>query len=184
MDGYIGEIRLFASNFAPKHWAFCDGTLLPISSNTALFSILGTMYGGDGRTTFALPDLRGRAAIAAGNAPGLSYYEQGELFGVAGNTLTASNLPAHTHASDVRLRANNQAATTVDPTNAINAFESGGLSYDSRDTDINVDMRADAIAVAGNQSGFAGGSSPIDNHQPSLGLNFIICLFGIYPSRS
>ena len=184
MDGYIGEIRLFGGNFSPRNWAFCDGSLIAVSSNSALFSILGTMYGGDGRTTFALPDLRGRAAVSAGQGPGLSNYRQGQAFGVESNLLNNSHLPAHTHAVEAKLKASNQAATTVDPTNAINAQEGGGFSYDSKDTNVNVDMRADAVEIAGNHTGSTGGGSPLNNRQASLGLNFIICMIGNYPSRS
>jgi microcystin-dependent protein len=184
MEGTIGEIRLFGANFAPRNWAFCDGTLLAISSNTALFSIIGTMYGGDGRTTFALPDLRGRAVPSAGQGPGLSNYDQGQKVGVESTLLNTSHLPAHTHAVSAQLKASNEASTTVDPTDAINALEGGGFSYDSKDTDVNVDMRADAVEIPGNHTGSTGGSSPLDNRQASLGMNFIICVEGAYPSRA
>lgn len=184
MDGTIGEIRLFAGNFAPRGWAFCEGQLIAVSTNSALFSILGTQYGGDGRTSFGLPDLRGRAALGAGHGPGLSNYLQGAHGGRAQNQLTVAHLPTHTHPASFVLRANNLPATTTDPTNAVNAGEQGGFAYDNRNTDINVDMRGDAIEVAGNQTGSSGGGSPVDNYQPSLGLHFIICIYGTYPRRS
>jgi len=184
MEGTIGEIRLFGGNFPPRNWSFCDGQLLAIPSNTALFSVLGTIYGGDGRTTFALPDLRSRVAIGAGRGPGLSNYRQGQQFGTESNTLDLSHLPAHTHAVSAKLKASNEPATTTDPTDAINAFEAGGFSYDSKDTNINVDMRADAVEVPGNQTGSTGGGSPLNNRQASMGLNFIICTSGNYPSRN
>src|SRR5687768_993649 len=109
MEGFIGEIRLFAPNFAPRDWALCNGQLLPINQNQALFSILGTTYGGDGRTTFALPDLRGRSAIGAGSGPGLSSYTLGQQTGSPTTLLSANQLPSHTHAisGNINMRTSN-----------------------------------------------------------------------------
>jgi microcystin-dependent protein len=165
MEGTIGEIRLFAGNFAPRAWAFCEGQLLPISQNTALFSILGTMYGGDGRTTFALPDLRGRAPLGVGHGPGLSDIRQGEKGGAEQVTLTTAQLPSHNH----QLQVANQEGDKKLPTE-------GYLAVDSyRST---ADGTAPSNAVTN-----AGGNQPVPVVQPFLGLRYIICLQGIFPSR-
>ncbi len=168
----IGEIIMFAGNFAPRGWALCDGQLLSISGNEALFSILGTTYGGDGRTTFALPDLRGRVAMHAGNGPGLSNRRLGERGGVEQVTLNATQLPAHTH----RLRAHSsEAGDTPIPTNAVLSFDPRESQYNTQDAD--VDMGASAIASTGE-------GQPHSIVQPYQAVNYIIALQGIYPSRN
>ena len=163
---FIGQIVLFAGNFAPRGWALCNGQLLPISQNTALFSILGTTYGGNGQTTFALPDLRGRVAVSSGQGPGLTPRSLGEMAGSETVTLTASQMPAHTHA----VNATNNGQTTNRPQSAVPA-KGGTYSTASPDTTMN---------AVGN----AGGSQPHDNLPPYTTLNYIIALEGIFPSRN
>lgn len=171
MEGTIGEIRLFAGNFAPRNWAFCQGQILSIAQNTALFSILGTTYGGNGQTTFALPDLRGRVPVGPGQGPGLPAVSLGEVGGEPTHTLTINESPAHTHTTQSN-RATNEAATTSRPNGKVPA--AGGAYADATDGSA---LQADVIGVAG-------GSQPHNNMQPYLGLNYIICLFGVFPSRN
>ena len=170
-EPFIAEIRIFAGNFAPRHWAFCNGQLLPIAQNTALFSLIGTIYGGDGRTTTALPNLQGRAPMHAGRGPGLSDRRLGQAGGVTQVTLTEAQIPAHNHVSEETssVEADLNAATTGDPTGAFNAADTRRYG-DARDLE-----RTGATA---------GGGQHHTNMQPYLGLNFIIALVGIYPSRS
>jgi microcystin-dependent protein len=167
-DNFIGEINYFAGNFAPKGWAFCDGQLLLIAQNTALFSLLGTTYGGDGRTTFALPEVRGRVLIHPGTGAGITSKQWGEKSGSETVTLTASNLPAHNHTFNVSV--DNPTSTT--PTNR--AIASGEL-YSSAPTDRT--LHASTIEPKGE-------NSSINNMQPSVTARCIIALTGIYPSRS
>jgi len=172
MDPFIGEIKMFGGNFAPRNWALCQGQLLPISQNQALFSILGTIYGGDGRTTFALPDLRGRVAIQQGNGPGLSSYNQGANGGTEQTTLTVNNLPSHTHATSSELEiAKGEIANDDESSNA----DAGFLKADLDSTE---KMTVDATVAN------AGGSQPFSNVQPFLAINYIIALQGTYPSRN
>ena len=173
MEPLLGEIKLFAGNFAPRGWAFCEGQLLPISQNTALFSILGTTYGGDGRTTFALPDLRGRAPIHPGTGPGLSAYNLGETGGAETVALTAQQLPPHNHS----LNANTQNGNTSDPPGAALADTKGTDRDYMKSGEVNTQMSANSIGVTG-------GGQPHENRQPYLAINFIIALEGIYPSRN
>jgi microcystin-dependent protein len=171
MEPFIGQIIMFGGNFAPRGWAFCDGQLLPISSNSALFSILGTTYGGDGRTTFALPDLRSRVAIHPGRGPGLSDYRLGQKGGAENVTLTANQIPSHNHA----IRAANTGGDDTNPTTA-NGF---GSASD--------DLYIEDAPSSTMQSGIVtntGGSQAHTNIQPFQCVNFIIALQGIYPSRS
>lgn len=173
-DGFIGEIRMFAGNFAPRGWAFCNGQLLSIAQNQALFSILGTTYGGDGRTTFALPDLRGRAPVQAGTGPGLSNYDLGETGGAESIHLNPNQVPTSTPPT---LRASTEGGNTDDPTNAVLAKPKNKLKiYYSGDP--NNSMRPNAISAP------ASGGQPVDIRQPYLGVNFIICMQGIFPSRN
>ncbi|MCZ9881462.1 tail fiber protein [Arthrobacter sp. B2a2-09] len=166
-DPFVGEIRLVGFNFAPTNWALCNGQLLPISQNAALFSLLGTMYGGNGTTTFGLPDLRGRAALHNGQGPGLSNYYQGQVSGTEATTLITSNLPPHTHPGMFA-----STTETTDRPSAGMAPAPGG-SYGPPDS---------GVALASTQQ--AGGGQPISILQPTLALNYIISLFGIYPSRN
>lgn len=173
MDPLLASILLFAGNFEPRGWAYCDGRLLSISQNTAVFSLLGTTYGGDGRTTFALPDLRGRTPIGAGQGPGLSNVILGEAGGVESTTLTINQMPQHTHT----LGAQTAAGDTSDPTNALPA-NTGALDREYKgNTTANATMNASAI-------GISGGSQPFSIRNPYLGMNYIIALEGIFPSRN
>lgn len=178
MEGYIGELRYFAGNFAPRSWAFCQGQLLAIAQNTALFSILGTTYGGDGRTTFALPDLRGRSAVTPGQGPGLPNVQLGQRGGVSSVTLSALNIPSHNH--QITIKASSDQGTTPDPTGNYlsNAkfLDNDFVSPDPAPT--LVDM------AGGGVTSNTGNSQPFDNRDPYLGLNAIICLQGIFPSRN
>jgi microcystin-dependent protein len=169
-DPFIGEIRLFASNFAPQGWALCNGQLMSIAQNTALFALLGTMYGGNGQTTFALPDLRGRVPVHQGQGPGLTSRTQGEVSGSETVTLLSSQMPAHSHA----LRASTVAATGSTPAGAL----LGATTVNSYDNS------AAGVAMAAGAIGNTGGAQPHDNMAPTLALNYIIALFGIFPSRS
>lgn len=167
-DPYLGEIRNFGFNFAPAGWALCQGQLLSIAQNTALFSLLGTQYGGDGRTTFALPDLRGRVPIGFGQGPGLSARIQGEAKGTEAVTLASPETPAHNHPV-----AAASSATTKNPTGAVPAFTPAGSSYGTT---------AD-VAMSPTMTGSSGGSQPHDNMQPYLVTNWCIALQGSYPPR-
>ena len=163
---FIGEIRMFGGNFAPAGWAFCDGSLIPISENDALFQLIGTTYGGDGQTTFALPDLRSRVPIHVG--PGFVLGQNG---GVETVTLTTSQIPAHSHVP----QGNSGAGTQVGPGNGIWASTSPSLNqYSNVAPSLNMDPGA---------IGLTGGSQPHDNMVPFLAVNFILSLFGIFPSQ-
>jgi len=168
-EPFVGEIRMFAGNFAPRGWAFCDGQLLAVSQNDALFSLLGTIYGGDGRTTFGLPDLRGRIPIHAGTGPGLSPRRLGSKGGAEKVTLTVNQLPSHTHA----WRASTDLASTRDTANAVLAQSVPDI-YTSR---------AAPIPLHSTTVGNTGGSRSHTNEMPFLCVHFIIALIGIYPSR-
>lgn len=162
---------MFAGNFAPRGWALCDGQLLAVSQNDALFSLLGTIYGGDGRTTFGLPDLRGRVPIHAGSGPGLSPRRLGAKFGSEEITLTVNQLPAHTHA----LQVTNDAASAQQPANGV--YARAQIDAYLRDNNPDANNMASGVITA------VGGSRSHTNIQPFLCVNFIIALFGIYPSR-
>ena len=156
---------MFAGNFAPRQWAFCDGQLLPISSNSALFSILGTTYGGDGRTTFALPDLRGRVPIHQGHGPGLSDYRLGQKSGAENVTLTVAQLPSHNHSV-----GGSESGATKGPENAVPGTP--GAYSPSAD-----------VQMAASMIGNTGGNQGHPNLQPYTVVNFIIAVQGIFPSR-
>ena len=172
-DPFLGEIRMFGGNFAPRNWALCDGQLLSISSNSALFSLLGTIYGGDGRTTFALPDLRGRVPIHVGSGPGLTNRPIGEKAGVENVTISAAQLPTHTHP----MGASSRAGDSASPTGAVPAAVPLTARYSTSPAAAGNEMNAAAV-------GSAGGSQPHDNLQPFQCVNFIIAVAGIYPSRA
>lgn len=172
-DPFIGEIRIFAGNFAPRNWAFCNGQLLPISQNPALFSILGTTYGGDGRTTFQLPDLQGRLAMHPGSGPGLTARRLGQRFGSETETLTASQMANHRH--DFAVTSDNGEQGTLSDKVALGRSR-GGTMYNSA---------ANLVQMNSSTLGSApGGGGSHDNMQPFLAVNYIIALSGLYPSRS
>jgi microcystin-dependent protein len=182
MEGYIAEIRMFAANFAPRNWAYCQGQILSIAQNTALFSLLGTTYGGNGQTTFGLPNFASRVALGTGQGAGLSNCTLGEMDGVETVTLTINQMPQHIHT----------ATGNVSPL----AYNGGG-----DETSINGGFPANSTTVSGNLFGTtpngtmgtssatvtiqpSGSSSPHSNLQPYLGMNYIICMYGIFPSRN
>lgn len=174
-DPFLAEIRIFCGNFAPTGWATCDGQLLPISQNTALFSLLGTTYGGDGKSTFGLPNLQGSAPLQPGQGPGLSVRDLGETGGAQTVTLVQSEMPAHTH--PVTALAASGASTA--PTNATWAEARYG-----RVSDRIYSTSASDTQMSGSSTATVGGGQPHNNMQPYLGLTFIIALQGIFPARS
>ncbi|REE80356.1 microcystin-dependent protein [Lutibacter oceani] len=183
----LGSVIMFAGNFAPRGWAFCDGQLLAISQNTALFSILGTTYGGDGRTTFALPDLRGRAPIGSRTGPGLSPINLGQKSGTETNTLNTTQLPSHTHIAQGTTKVSNADGTTNNPDGKVLAV---GKAVADRTTSYNANIYGDtanANMASNNVTvtvGSTGGNLPINNRPPFLAVNYIIALQGIFPSRN
>lgn len=178
MEGTIGYIKMFAGNFAPRNWSYCQGQTIAIASNTALFSILGTTYGGNGTTTFQLPDLQGRVPIGQGTGPGLSTISLGQKAGVNSVTLTTNNLPQHIHGlSAAQIRVNNVSETTSpvgsvlgnSPSNYAEGFGSN------------------QFLAAGSLTGTtdnAGSGLPLNITNPYLGMNYVICQFGIFPARN
>ena len=173
-DPFVAEVRIFPCNFAPKGWATCDGQLLPISQNTALFSLLGTYYGGDGRSNFALPNLQGKAPLQQGQGPGLSLYDLGQEGGSATVTLLNSEMPAHVH--NARASANDGTL----PAPGSNTWAIPGADRDlfiyNAGTTNPVNMAPDALSISG-------GSQPHNNLMPYLTLNYCIALQGVYPPR-
>jgi microcystin-dependent protein len=165
-EPFIASIVLFAGNFAPRGWAFCDGQIMAINQNTALFSLLGTTYGGNGQTTFALPDLRGRVPVGPRQGPGLQNYDLGEFSGVETVTLISTQMPAHQHLQP----ASNADEDTNRPNNAVPA--KGGVYAGSTDG-----SNLDPTSVAG-------GNQPHENRPPFLAMNYIIAVEGIFPSRN
>ncbi|MBL0145735.1 MAG: phage tail protein [Chitinophagaceae bacterium] len=180
MEGTIGEIRMFAGTFSPRTWSFCNNQLISIAQNTALFSILGTTYGGNGQTTFALPDFRGRVAVGTGTGPGLPNVQLGQMAGTPTVTLTTGNMPAHNHAltGTVNMQINNDTAGLTDDATG-RRFGAFGSVFTAANSDL-VNMAADASTL---QVGVNGGSQPFSIMPPYLGMNYIICMFGIFPSR-
>ncbi|MEL0436396.1 phage tail protein [Phycobacter sp. K97] len=170
-EPFVGEIRMFAGNFAPRGWALCDGQLLAVSQNDALFSLFGTIYGGDGRTTFGLPDMRGRVPLHAGTGPGLSPRRLGAKGGSENETLTRNQLASHSHG----FNALAMSADEVVPQGNMVAEGLGVNFY--RDDDQDTDMASNMVTNTG-------GSRSHTNVMPFLCVNFIVALFGIYPSRS
>lgn len=169
-EPFVGEIRMFAGNFAPRGWAFCDGQLLAVSQNDALFSLFGTIYGGDGRTTFGLPDLRGRIPVHVGTGPGLSNRRLGAKNGAERETLTVNQLPAHTH----QFQASQGSATTRDPIGNAPAVAAADVYVDN----------FSPFPLSSAEISSVGGSQPHTNLMPYLCVHFIVALFGIYPSRT
>lgn len=169
-EPFVGQIQPFGFNFAPRGWAQCNGQLLPISGNDVLFALLGTIYGGDGRTTFGLPDLRGRAAVHAGTGPGLSSYSVGQMGGTEAVTLGTAHLPSHSHG--LRARA----------ANADQISAKGNVLATSREDTYSPGAPDTNMASSAIQS--TGGGQAHTNLQPYLTLNWCIALVGIFPSRS
>jgi len=173
-EPFLGEISIFAGNFAPRGWAFCQGQMLSIAQNTALFSLLGTTYGGNGQTTFALPDLRGRVLVGPGQGPGLQPYNQGQMGGQEAVTLLVNQMPAHNHVASVAVSSN--AGDSAAPNNNyLAASDQRNDQYTNQGGNGN---------LAGVSVGIAGNSLPHENRQPYLCINFIIAVEGIYPSRN
>ncbi len=193
MNGVIGEIRGFGGNFAPRTWAFCEGQLLAINANQALFSILGTTYGGDGRTTFALPDLRGRIPISAGTGPGLSTHKLGARSGQEIVTLTQNQMPSHFHIATVTggtadLHVSKKDGTSGTPVAGGSiGNEVGGTAFFYND-DTAPDVKLAQASITNVQTSVniapTGGSQWHNNMQPYLTIYWIICLQGVFPSRS
>lgn len=176
---YVGQIMMFGGNFAPVGWAFCNGQLIPISENDVLFNLIGTTYGGDGQNTFALPDLQGRVPVHMGQGPGITNnYIIGEQFGVEQVTLTTQQIPSHNHSAMAVSGTPGNASVPASNLFLADEFQNGAepanvyLPYDS----------ANQVGLAGQSVGPAGGSQPHDNMQEYLTINFIIALYGVYPS--
>jgi microcystin-dependent protein len=172
MDPFVAEIRIFPFNFAPNGWAFCDGQLLPLSQNTALFSLLGTTYGGDGKSNFALPDMQGNVPMHPGQGPGLSLHDLGEVGGSETVTLLESEIPSHSHV----LNASNADGTDQQAGAELYAGGVGGIAPYAAPGALTL-MSPSSIAPAG-------GDQPHNNMQPFLTLNFCIALQGVYPPRT
>src|SRR3954454_11982936 len=173
-DPFVAEIRIFPFNFAPKGWAFCDGQILPLSQNTALFSLLGTTYGGDGKSNFALPNMQGNAPMHPGQGPGLSLHDLGETGGSDTVSLLESEVPSHSHG----LMSQNLAGNRTSPVaNALGRASAGAPYLPGSPAPALVNMSDNALAPAG-------GDQPHNNMQPYLTLNFCIALQGVYPPRT
>ncbi|MGH9761339.1 MAG: phage tail protein [Blastocatellia bacterium] len=173
MDPFVAEIRIFPFNFPPKGWAFCDGQILPLSQNTALFSLLGTTYGGDGKSNFALPDMQGNAPMHPGQGPGLSLHDLGETGGSDTVSLLESEIPSHSHG----LTGNAFTATLTTPAPSVDiAHPQGGNAM--------IDVLTGLVTMSDNTVAPAGGDQPHNNMQPYLCLNFCIALQGVYPPRT
>jgi len=210
MEFFIGGIINFGGNFAPRDWAFCDGQLISISQNQALFAILGTIWGGDGRTNFALPDMRSRCPIGAGRGAGLSNVNQGQQTGTETVTMQLAQMPVHSH--NATFTGTGGGPSSLTATTTVNAFDgtasetsptgnywstpkSGISALASYGTSANTTMATDAVdvSIAGNGGGITGGTVAVENNgggqpmsimQPTLGMQYIICMQGIFPSRN
>lgn len=193
-EGFIGEVKMFAGNFAPRGWAYCDGQLLSIAQNQALFSVIGTIYGGDGRTTFALPDLRGRVAMGPRTGPGLTTRVLGQRFGVQTMSLNLLNLPSHTHTAilssflgAVDIPVNTESGGEDDSNPGSGVLANNGKDRFSSETTTNAKYGGQSVPVSGTgnvQIGPTGNNAPFNIIQPVQVINYIICLQGQYPSRS
>lgn len=180
VNPYLATITNFAGNFTPMNWALCNGSLVSIAENSALFSLIGTTYGGDGSVTFALPDLRGRYALHAGSGPGLSTYDLGEMSGSENTTLLTNNLPAHTHPIGQMTGAPGayaEAGNVASPAGAVSSVFTARYGNTTSDGTL-------IPTVATGMSSVVGSNSPVSNITPYLAMNYIICVEGIYPSRN
>lgn len=181
MDGTLGQVIMFAGNFAPRNWAYCSGQLLAISQNSALFSILGTIYGGDGRTTFALPDLRGRSAIGVGNGPGLSSYREGQRGGVETVTLNLTEIPSHTHTAIPSGSSSSSLVRGAGKGTGGNFIADVAANFKPNGGGAPIE----GLSVNGGFTvGNTGGSRAHENRSPFLAINFVICTQGLFPSRN
>ncbi|MCA0381785.1 MAG: tail fiber protein [Bacteroidetes bacterium] len=184
MDPFLGMICIFGFNFPPRGWAFCQGQLLSIAQNTALFSLLGTTYGGNGQTTFALPDLRGRVPLGQGQGPGLPNYTLGEIAGSTTTTLLTTNMPQHIHQVSLSIPVASTAGTEAAPANGLStlaaAVDGSGLEVMTY-TQATADRTLKPFVA---NTGIAGGSQPFNNMQPYLAVNYCIAMQGIFPSRN
>lgn len=181
MDEYLAIIKMFAGNFAPRGFMFCQGQILNISTNTALFSLLGTTYGGNGQTTFGLPDLRGRVPVGTGQGPGLSPMTLGQMGGSENVTILSSQMPAHTHAAQVTVMppVNGDSANSDSPEGAYPATSNAQIYNTTPGTgQLGGSFQAQATI------GIAGGSQPLPIRNPFLGMNYIICVSGLFPPRN
>lgn len=174
---FLAEISMFAGNFAPRGWSFCDGQLLPISQNTALFSLLGTNYGGDGRTTFGIPDLRGRTPIGTGTGPGLSHIRLAQKLGNRQYVINSQNMPAHSHViGPISLPVSTNAADGQDVEDNYLAATAHNHYHNATDSSISINAPA--------TTGSTGSNTALSTYQPSLAVNHIIAIQGTFPSRS
>lgn len=177
MEGYIAQIIMFAGNFAPQNWAFCQGQLQSINENTALFALIGTIYGGNGQTTFALPDFRGRMPVGTGSGA-LGSFQLGEMSGVPSITLTSNQMPAHTHpVTAAKIKASSLSGTLTNPVG--NAYGTTSANFYAE-----VATATDNLGGVSATTAATGNSVPFNNQMPYLGMNYVICLFGIFPSRN
>jgi microcystin-dependent protein len=180
MEPYLGQIIMVAFNYAPRGWALCNGSILSISQNQALFALLGTTYGGNGQTTFALPDLRGRLLIHPGQGPGLPTYVLGEVAGLPTTTLSVNNLPPHNHP----ILASSADGTQSNPGNAFPAIANVIPERGADPIGVNAYSSTANSTMASTMVGNAGGGQPFNNMPPYLAVNYIIATQGIFPSRS
>ena len=179
MDAFLGEIRLMGYNFAPRDWMVCAGQILPINSNQALFSLLGTTYGGNGVQTFALPDLRSRVIVGVGQGPGLSNYAQGQISGTENVTLSITQLPQHTHPFTGTLKVADGPASSTDPT--LTQYPAAGTARQFGTGTSNASMAAGTVSGT---TAPAGGNQPHENRQPAMAMNYCIATQGYFPSRN
>lgn len=178
MEGYLAEVRMFAGNFAPRGWFFCQGQLLSIAQWTAVFALVGTTYGGNGQTTFGVPDFRGRIAVGTGTGPGLPSVDLGEMAGTPTTTLISTNLPIHNHTltGSITPQAATDGSLVTDPTGK---YMGPGAFYSVAGDNVNMAPVPNNLAV-----GISGSSQPFNNLQPYMGMNYIMCVEGIFPSRN
>lgn len=180
MEGVIGYVTMFAGTFAPKSWAFCNGQTINIASNTALFSILGTTYGGNGTTTFQLPNTKGRTVVGSGQGPGLSMYNLGQTAGTYSQTISSTQMPAHVH--PVSISAHNPStdddATVSTPAGSVYARDTNISPYDS-----NQSANGGTFPAQLNMTNM-GNNAPVATMRPMLGMNYIICQYGVFPARN